>query len=79
MRSLFLILLFVFTCLTDLRADMFADARALEKQGKCIAYSREENLVHPETICGRIASLFGLPYPRFERLPYQYGASPKIL
>jgi tetratricopeptide (TPR) repeat protein len=34
MRSLFLILLLVFTCLTDLRADMFADARALEKQGK---------------------------------------------
>jgi hypothetical protein len=34
MRSLFLILLLVCTCLTDLRADMFADALALEKQGQ---------------------------------------------
>jgi tetratricopeptide (TPR) repeat protein len=34
MRFFTLILLLVFTFLTDLRADMFAGARALEKQGK---------------------------------------------
>ena len=46
MRSLFLILLLVITCLTDLRADMFADARALEKQGKhAEAAAQYENIL----------------------------------
>jgi tetratricopeptide (TPR) repeat protein len=46
MRSLFLILLLVCTCLTDLRADMFADALALEKQGQhAQAAARYESMI----------------------------------
>jgi tetratricopeptide (TPR) repeat protein len=69
MRSLFLILLLVFTCLTDLRADMFADARALEKQGKYAeAATHYENILTQQQVSSSV--LFNLGNCYYESRNY---------